>query len=111
MIYFDNAATSWPKPPQVAAAMVHFLGEVGANPGRSGHRRAVEASRTAYQAREAVCELLSVHPIPCGCKLIPIPRPLSSDCGVCVRIAREDRQAGLDTLQAAQAEIDACCNV
>lgn len=25
------------------------------------------------------------------CKLIPVPRQLSSDCGVCVRVARADR--------------------
>jgi len=58
MIYFDNAATSWPKPPCVAEAMTHYLAEVGASPGRSGHRLAVEASRTVYAAREAVAELL-----------------------------------------------------
>ena len=57
MIYFDNAATSWPKPPGVAEAMAHFLNEVGANPGRAAHRRAVEAGRTLYDAREAVSEL------------------------------------------------------
>jgi cysteine desulfurase/selenocysteine lyase len=57
MIYFDNAATSWPKPPVVAEAMAHFLGEVGANPGRSGHRLAVEAGRIVYSAREAIATL------------------------------------------------------
>jgi cysteine desulfurase family protein len=59
MIYFDNAATSWPKPPGVAEAMVHFINEVGANPGRAGHRRAVEAGRVVYNAREAVAELFN----------------------------------------------------
>lgn len=59
IIYFDNAATSWPKPPGVAAAMVHFLDEIGANPGRSGHRMAVEAGRVVYEAREAVAELFN----------------------------------------------------
>jgi cysteine desulfurase/selenocysteine lyase len=59
MIYFDNAATSWPKPPCVAEAMVHFINEVGANPGRSGHRLAVEAARIVYRAREAVAALLN----------------------------------------------------
>lgn len=59
MIYLDNAATSWPKPPEVAKAMVHFLQEIGANPGRSGHRLSVEASRVVYEAREAVCTLLN----------------------------------------------------
>jgi cysteine desulfurase/selenocysteine lyase len=57
MIYFDNAATSWPKPPGVAEAMVHFIKEVGANPGRAAHRRAVEAGRIVYEAREAVADL------------------------------------------------------
>lgn len=57
MIYLDNAATSWPKPPAVGEAMLHFLDDVGANPGRAGHRLAVEAARTVYGAREAVAEL------------------------------------------------------
>ena len=41
MLYFDNAATSFPKPPQVAAAMARFLDQDAANPGRAGHRMAV----------------------------------------------------------------------
>ncbi len=57
MIYLDNAATSWPKPPGVGQAMLHFLNHVGANPGRAGHRLAVDASRTVFAAREAVAEL------------------------------------------------------
>jgi cysteine desulfurase/selenocysteine lyase len=59
MIYFDNAATSWPKPPGVAEAMTHFLNQVGANPGRAGHRLAVESGRIVYDAREAVAELFN----------------------------------------------------
>ncbi|MBN1659191.1 MAG: aminotransferase class V-fold PLP-dependent enzyme [Anaerolineae bacterium] len=57
MIYFDNAATSWPKPPGVAKAMTHFIEHVGANPGRAAHRLAVESGRIVYGAREAVCDL------------------------------------------------------
>ncbi len=60
MIYFDNAATSWPKPSGVAEAMVHFLNHVGANPGRSGHRLSLEAGRIVYDAREAAAELFGV---------------------------------------------------
>jgi len=60
MIYFDNAATSWPKPPGVAEAMVRFINDVGANPGRAGHRLAVQAGRIVYSAREAVAELFNV---------------------------------------------------
>lgn len=59
VIYFDNAATSWPKPPVVREAMVDFLDRVGANPGRSGHRMAVDAARIVYDAREAVAELVN----------------------------------------------------
>jgi len=59
MIYFDNAATSWPKPPEVTHAMVRFLDVVGANPGRSGHRLSVQASRIVYAAREAVSGLFN----------------------------------------------------
>lgn len=57
MIYFDNAATSWPKPPGVAEAMVHFLEHVGANAGRSGHRLSLQAGRLVYDAREAIATL------------------------------------------------------
>lgn len=57
MIYLDNAATSWPKPPGVIEAMTAFMAEVGANPGRSGHRLAVEAGRLVYSTREAVADL------------------------------------------------------
>jgi cysteine desulfurase family protein len=58
--YFDNAATSWPKPPVVREAMVDFLDTVGANPGRSGHRMAVESARLVYDTREAVAQLFNV---------------------------------------------------
>ena len=44
----------------VAQAMMRFLGEVGANPGRSGHRLSIEAGRVVYRAREAVAGLLGV---------------------------------------------------
>ncbi|MBN1148882.1 MAG: aminotransferase class V-fold PLP-dependent enzyme [Anaerolineales bacterium] len=59
VIYLDNAATSWPKPPAVASAMAAFLEQVGANPGRSGHRLSVEAARLVYEARQAVTELFN----------------------------------------------------
>ena len=39
-----------------------------------------------------------------GCKLIPVPRHISSDCGVCLRIAREDQGAARATLDAAGVE-------
>ncbi len=37
--------------------MRHFLDEVGANPGRSGHRMSIEAARIVYAARETIAAL------------------------------------------------------
>ncbi len=56
MIYLDNAATSWPKPPEVLRAMHDFLERAGGNPGRSGHRLSIEAGRIVYDTREAVAD-------------------------------------------------------
>jgi len=60
MIYFDNAATSYPKPKRVGQAMLYFLEKIGASPGRSGHRLSIEAGRTLYQTRESLAELFNV---------------------------------------------------
>jgi hypothetical protein len=38
------------------------------------------------------------------CKLIPVPRHLSSDCGVCVRIASSDKDNALQTLNTAHVD-------
>lgn len=57
MIYLDNAATSWPKPPEVARAMSDFLERSGGNPGRSGHSLSIEAGRTVYGVREQAAAL------------------------------------------------------
>ena len=60
IVYFDNAATSWPKPPQVQSAMVDFLARVGGSPGRSGHRMSIAASRLVGDARDALAQLFNV---------------------------------------------------
>ena len=60
IIYFDNAATSFPKPEEVARAMVHFSNEIGGSPGRSGHRLAIEAGRVVFEAREGIARLFGV---------------------------------------------------
>jgi len=59
-IYLNNAATSFPKPPQVIDAMTHFMKEVGANPGRSGHELSLEASRIVRHAREGLATLFGI---------------------------------------------------
>jgi len=60
MIYFDNAASSWPKPPEVISAMNDFMERVGANPGRSGHQASLKAGRIVLKTREAVAELFNI---------------------------------------------------
>jgi cysteine desulfurase family protein len=56
-VYLDNAATSWPKPEAVYCAVDRFMREIGATPGRGGHRREEEAQRIADEARQALAQL------------------------------------------------------
>lgn len=59
-VYLDYAATSALRPPEVADAVYAFLTDVGATPGRSGHRRALAASRLALRCRVALARLFGV---------------------------------------------------
>lgn len=52
IIYLDNAATSWPKPPEVVEAVRDCLRYYCANPGRGGHYMAMRSMRAVYNARE-----------------------------------------------------------
>lgn len=49
-------------------------------------------------------KMLAQADIPC--KLIPVPRHLSSDCGVGVRVRRPDQKAAVQALKAAQIEME-----
>ena len=57
-IYFDNAATSHPKPRAVTEAVARAMTDFNANPGRSGHRAALEAARAVLATREKLAALL-----------------------------------------------------
>jgi hypothetical protein len=52
-----------------------------------------------------------LHKAEISCKLIPVPRHLSSDCGVCIRIERADREAALEVLETARVEIKEVCEL
>ena len=52
MLYFDNAATTWPKPAEVKCAVFSALIYYGANPGRSGHKLAMETAAQVFKCRE-----------------------------------------------------------
>jgi cysteine desulfurase family protein len=58
-MYFDNAATSFPKPECVYQALDGFMRTSAANPGRSGHRMAVAADRAIAAARQRLATLLN----------------------------------------------------
>ena len=58
-IYFDNAATSHPKPRQVLDAVAEALTSSNANPGRSGHRAALAAARIVLETRERLAALVN----------------------------------------------------
>ena len=60
MIYFDNAATTFPKPPSVAKEMVQCMREYGGNPGRSGHRLSLAAAEAVFNVREAIAEFFGI---------------------------------------------------
>jgi cysteine desulfurase family protein len=60
IIYFDNAATSWPKPPEIIAAMQNYMQNIGGSPGRSGHRLSIEAARIVFDTRGKLAQLFNV---------------------------------------------------
>lgn len=60
MIYFDNAATSFPKPKKVIEAVTDCLTSYCANPGRSGHQLALRAGRAVYDVREAIADFFNI---------------------------------------------------
>ena len=57
MIYFDNGATTYPKPRRVLRATQEAFSRYGANPGRSGHTMAMDTALAVYSCREAAAGL------------------------------------------------------
>lgn len=59
-IYFDHAATSYPKPRAVQKAVERALAEEGGNPGRSGHALSLRAAERVFSARETLAEFFGL---------------------------------------------------
>lgn len=59
MIYLDNPATTFPKPPAVKEAMIRAMEEAPGNPGRSSHAYARRAADLAYDTREKIASLFA----------------------------------------------------
>ncbi len=60
LIYFDNSATSFPKPDEVICGVVSVLSCYSANPGRSGHKLSMRAGKAIFDARLKVASYFGV---------------------------------------------------
>lgn len=61
LIYFDNASTSWPKPPAVAEAMARRLRDGLASPARGGHALARDAESLLRQVRLRLAQRIGAN--------------------------------------------------
>ncbi len=61
MVYFDNAATTYPKPHSVISAMTGALIEYGANPGRAGHKLSMKTAEAVFDAREKCADFFGAQ--------------------------------------------------
>src|ERR1039458_4624405 len=59
-IYFDNAATSFPKPPDVEAGILQFHRHLGASAGRGAYPRAVLSGRMLDDTRKLLAILFNI---------------------------------------------------
>jgi len=60
VLYFDNAATSWPKPDNFIDSIKEFINNSGGNPGRSAHRMSIAAVRIVEGCRDKIAELFNI---------------------------------------------------
>lgn len=60
-IYLDNAATTFPKPEVVYAAVDNYNRRVGAAIGRGAYRAAIDATAVAGRCRKKIAELLGAE--------------------------------------------------
>ncbi len=61
MIYFDNAATTYPKPQTILPALRSAALVYGGNPGRSGHKISLRAAEKVYEVRKKAAELFGAE--------------------------------------------------
>jgi cysteine desulfurase family protein len=60
-IYLDNAATSWPKPERVYAAVDRYQRECGAPHGRGAYRESIEVAVSISEARRSAARLINAE--------------------------------------------------
>lgn len=59
-LYFDNASTSYPKPPEVGQAIARYLNDVGGTYGRSFYPRVLSATKCVEACRNRLGQVLGV---------------------------------------------------
>ncbi len=62
MIYLDNAATTFPKPPAVIREMAECMKKYCGNPGRSSHSLSIKCAEKIYETRELLGQLFDAEP-------------------------------------------------
>lgn len=62
MIYLDNGATSYPKPPNVLSSSVNALKNYSFNSGRGGYSASVQTAERIYSVREKVGNMFHFEP-------------------------------------------------
>ena len=100
--YFDNAATTWPKPECVYQYMDSFYRGYGVNPGRAGHEMAVEAERIALVNAVAPAEELRE-------RALEIAQAIASNGPIAIRAAKAAIDGGCEMPLAEGLEHEARC--
>src|SRR6056297_968517 len=60
MIYFNNAATTYPKPKRVYDQVNNFFRYEGINPGRSQDKKTMDLNRRIFNARETIAQFFNI---------------------------------------------------
>lgn len=69
MIYFDNAATTYPKPQSVVLAVNEAM-RFGTNPGRSGYKLKYDSSEKIFECRQKAADFFNLQNVE-NCVLTP----------------------------------------
>lgn len=60
-IYLDNAATSYPKPAAVYDAVMNYMVNIGANPGRGGYENSIRGNRVVFECRKLIADFFKYN--------------------------------------------------
>ncbi len=112
IIYFDNAATSFPKPESVYVAHDAYF-RTGGNPGRGAHKLALASARTIFEARTSIAKFLGaerderlIFTPGCTYSINMVLRGCGLKRGDCVLTSALEHNSVMRTLRAMESELD-----